>query len=200
MPRRRAVGRSDGAAALDRTPQILPIPLGGLTPVRRRSSVILRRFRQLQPTALLALAGVATGCAVWLSISSRSFTVEMTASGLRVDDVVLTVSTSRSVDGMRVFTGQASVALTTGEPGSMRAAAVTTVNGVEATGQCESRVLSTTASEACQFRRGGIELTSTATFDFVSRTWDRRYSDGIEVTIMVPRGSELIPIPFPLGH
>jgi hypothetical protein len=162
--------------------------------------MLLRRLRRHQSTALLALAGVATGCAVWLSMSSRSFTVEMTASGLRVDDVVLTVSTSPSVDGMRVFTGQASVALATGDPGSMRAAAVTTVNGAEAIGQCESHVSSATASEACQFKRGGIELTSTATFDFVSRSWDRHYSDGVEVTIMVPKGSELIPIPFPLGH
>jgi hypothetical protein len=200
MRHRRAAGRPDGTAALDRTPQILPIPLGGLTPVRRRSSVVLRRFRRHESTALLALACVATGGAVWLSTSSRSFTVEMTASGLRVDDLVLTASTRQSVGGMRVFTGQASVALAVVESGSMRAAAVMTLNGVEATGQCESHVLSTTASETCQFKSGGAGLTSTATFDFGSRTWDRRYSDGIEVTIMVPRGSELIPIPFPLGH
>jgi hypothetical protein len=200
MRRRDAAGRPDGTAALDRTPQILPIPLGGLTPVRRRSSVVLRRFRRHQSTALLALAGVAIACAVWLSMTSRSFTVEMTASGLRVDEVVLTASTPRFVGGLRVFTGPASVALTAGESGSMRAAAVMTFNGVKTTGQCESHVSSRTASEACQFKGGGAGLTSTATFDFRSRTWDRRYSDGIEVTIMVPTGSELIPIPFPLGH
>jgi hypothetical protein len=200
MRHRGAADRPDGTAALDRTPQILPIPLGGLTPVRRRSSLILRRFRRHHSTALLVLAGVAIAGAVWLSTTSRSFTVEMTASGLRVDDVVLTASTPRFVGGMRVFTGEASVALAAGEPGSMRAAAVMTLNGVKTTGQCESHVLSKTASEACQFKGGGAVLTSTATFDFGSRAWDRRYSDGIGVTITVPRGSELIPIPFPLGH
>jgi hypothetical protein len=200
MRHRRAAGRPDGTAELDRTPQSLPIPLGGLTPVRRRPSVALRRFRRHQSTALLVLAGLATGAAVWLSTSSRAFTVEVTASGLRVDGVVLTASTPQSVGGMRVFTGPASVALAAGESGSMRAAAVMTSNGLETTGQCESHVLPTTASEACQFKSGGAVFTSTARFDFGSRAWDRRYSDGIEVTIMVPRGSELIPIPFPLGH
>ena len=82
----------------------------------------------------------------------------------------------------------------------MRAAAVMTLNGVEATGQCEIQVLPVSASEACQFKSGAAESTSTGTFDFASRTWHRHYSDGVEVTIMVPRGSELIPIPFPLGH
>jgi hypothetical protein len=200
MRHRRAAGRLDGTAALDRTPQILPIPLGGLTPVRRRSSVVLRRFRRHQSTALLALAAVATGGAVWLSTSSRSFTVELTASELRVDGVVLTASTPQPVGGTTVFTGQASLALTTGDSGSMRAAAVMTLNGVEATGQCEMHVLPMTASEACNFKSGAAEVTSVGTFDFASRTWHRRYSDGVETTITVPGGSELIPVPFPLGH
>jgi hypothetical protein len=200
MGDKRVAGRIDGAAALDRMPQILPIPLGGLTPVRRRSSAVLRRFRRHQTTALLGLAAVATGGAAWLSTSSRSFTVEVTVGGVRVDDAVLTASTRHPVGGMRVFTGQASLALTTGDSGSKRAAAVMTLNGVEETGQCEIHVLPMTASEACRFKGGALEFTSAGAFDFASWTWHRRYSDGVEISIKVPRGSELIPIPFPLGH
>jgi hypothetical protein len=117
-----------------------------------------------------------------------------------VDDVVLTAANPRLEGGMRVFAGQASLAVTALRSGSMRAAAVMTSKGVEGTGQCELHVLALSASEACHFKSGAAELTSTATFDFASRTWHRRYSDGVEIAITVPRGSELIPLPFPLGH
>jgi hypothetical protein len=200
MRHRRVAGRPDRTAALDRTSQILPVPLGGLTPVRRRSSMVLRSWRRHESAAVLAVAVVATAGAVWLSTTSRSFTVEMNGNRIRVDDVVLTAAAPRFGNGMRVFTGQASVALTAMVSGSMRAAAVMTLNGVEATGQCEIHVLPMRTSEACQFKSGAAESTSTGTFDFEARTWHRRYSDGVEITIMVPRGSELIPIPFPLGH
>jgi hypothetical protein len=200
MGHRSSAGRGPTIAAVDRRSQVLPIPLGGLSPVRRQSSALLRRYRRHQSAALLAVAGMATGAAVWLSTSPRSFTVEMTASGVRVGDVLLTATAALATDGIRVFSGQASLALSPTKAGTAHGAAVMLWKGVATTGQCVLHVLPLSAAEACHFKNATAELTAIDTFDFASRLWHRHYGDGVEITIMVPKGGDLIPIPFPLGR
>jgi hypothetical protein len=75
-----------------------------------------------------------------------------------------------------------------------------TWNGLAVTGHCVMHVAGTSASDACEFTTGGGRLASVDNFDFGARVWHRHYQDGIDVTIAVPAGTELIPIPFPLGR
>jgi hypothetical protein len=200
MRRKDAVGRLREVTALDRTTQVLPVPLGGLNPVRRQPSALLRSCRRHQSAALVALAALATGGAVWLSTSPRSFMVEESAGAVRVDGVVLVASIAESRTGGRVFTGQASLALSAVKSGTLTGAAVMTWKGGAATGRCVLHLLSSGASEVCQFASGATRLASADSFDVASRIWHRHYRDGVDITITVPRGSDLIPIPFPLGR
>lgn len=186
--------------ALDRAPQILPVPLGGLTPARHRTSRLSLLWRRHQSTALTALALVVSVLGVWLATSSGSFAVDVTAREVRVDGFVLTPSLPQPEKGVRVFTGKATLAISAVGPGETVAGAVMTWGGVSTTGRCVLRVLASTASEACQFTIGDTEVTSLDRFDVPTRTWQRRYGDGGEVAIAVPAGSALIPIPFPLGR
>ncbi len=160
----------------------------------------MRTWRRHQSAALLAVAAAATGGAVWLATSPRSFTVAANASEVRVDGVVLTASAPHVKGGMRVFTGQASLALTPAKSGMVHGAAVMVWKGMVTTGKCVLHLAPLSASETCRFRNGAVELTATDTFDSASRLWHRRYGDGVDVTVMVPKGSDLVPIPFPLGR
>jgi hypothetical protein len=57
-----------------------------------------------------------------------------------------------------------------------------------------------TIAETCTYELGSRRLTSTDRFSVATRTWHREYGDGVETSIMVPVGSAVVPIPFPLGR
>jgi len=156
----------------------------------------LRRYRS---APMMALALAAAGSGVWLSISPRSFEAGVDAVGVHVDGVVLT-PVAQSAAGTKVFTGAATLVIMFASPGIVRAGAVTTWNGVLTTGRCVLIGSAAGASETCQYDLGTALLTSTDAFVSRTRTWHRRYSDRGEITITVPAGSALIPIPFPLGR
>jgi hypothetical protein len=180
--------------------QILPVPLGGMVPARRRQNVWLLRWRRHQAGALAVLALAAAGFGVWLSTSPRGHVVSMNAGGVRVDDVVLTRVASAPYAGFQLFTGVATLALNPAAPGMMRGGAVMSWNGHATTGRCVVRTTRHATGEACEFSIGTTRLTAADTFDHSSSTWHRRYSDGVEIAIAVPVGSALIPVPFPVGH
>ena len=92
------------------------------------------------------------------------------------------------------------MAVTTLSSVLVRAGSVMTWNGLPTTVRCVLGRGPTGAHETCAYAIGGIRLTSIDTYATRTRTWIRRYDDGLVVTITVPRGSELIPIPFPLGR
>ena len=188
-----------GPAGLDRTPQLLPVPLGGLNPARRKPSTLLRRWRRHQPKVMIATALVAGACGVWLATKPVTSTVAMDATGVHVDGALLAAVSPQTVHGVQVFDGPASLAITTPRGGTSRAGAVMTWEGLATTGQCVL-VVGAGASDACRFTIGGAGLSAADTFDARSHVWYRRYADGVEVTIAVPAGSPLIPVPFPLGH
>ena len=185
--------------SLERSSQTLPVPLGGLAPVHRHSTALRRALRRYRSTPMMALALAAAGIGVWLSVSPRSFDAGLDAVGVHVDDMVLT-PVAQSAVGTKVFTGAATLVLAVGSPGIVRAGAVTTWNGVPTTGRCVLIGGAAGASETCQYELGTARLTSTDAYVARTRTWHRRYSDGDEITITVPAGSALIPIPFPLGR
>ena len=198
--RRGPGGTTPTIAVLDRRTQALPVPLGGLRPVRRQSSALMRAWRRHQSAALLAIAAVATGIALWLSTSPRSFTVVANAHEVRIDGGVLSALPQHIAAGLRVFTGQASLAITPAKSGVMHGAAVMLWKGLATTGRCVLDLGPLRATEACRFRYGALELTAVDTFDFGSRLWHRRYGDGVDITVVVPKGSDVIPMPFPIGR
>ncbi len=75
-----------------------------------------------------------------------------------------------------------------------------TWNGLTVTGRCVMHMIGRSASETCEFTTGANRRASVDTFDPAARVWHRHYQDGLDVVIVVPAGTELIPIPFPLGH
>lgn len=186
--------------ALDRTPQLLPVPLGGLTPVRRHPSTLFRLWRHHHTMAMTVTALLAGSVGVWLATTPVASSVVMTAAGVQVDGVALTLATSRTGSSLHIYTGPASLAIRTSSGRNSSAGAVMTWGGLATTGRCLLVATGAGASDACEFRVGSARLSSTDTFDARTHLWHRSYSDGVAVTIAVPAGSTLIPIPFPLGH
>ena len=86
----------------------------------------------------MVLALIAAASGVWLSISPRSFDAGNDATGVHIDDILLT-PLAQSTPGMRVFTGVAALVITTTSDGTMRAGAVMTWNGVSTTARCVLR-------------------------------------------------------------
>lgn len=183
---------------LERSTQTLPVPLGGLAPVHRKATIqrVLRRH-QSAPIVVLALVSASTG--VWLSTSPRSFAVGRDEAGVHIDAIVLTQADRPALGGM-VFSGAAAVAITGLSAGVVRAGAVMTWNGAQTTARCVLRYRAEGAAESCVYTIGATRLTSSDVYTAATRTWQRRYGDQVEVTIRVPGGTTLIPIPFPLGH
>jgi hypothetical protein len=183
----------------DRSNQTLPVPLSGLAPVHRHSTAMGRTLRRHRSVPLMALAFAAFGCGVWLSTSPRSFDSGGDAAGVHIGDMTLT-PVAQQGSGTTIFTGAATLVIVAPSPRTERAGAVMTWNGVPTTGRCVLTDGAAVASEMCEYEIGAARLTSTDSFTAATRTWHRRYSDGVEITIAVPAGSEVIPIPFPLGR
>lgn len=187
-------------APLDRSTQLLPIPLGGLAPVRRRPSSVARFWRRHRVAATMVLALASTGGGVWLSVSPRASSVGEDAGGVHIESITLTAVTPQSVTGMRLFRGDAALAISAEKLGLVRAGAVMTWGGAPATGQCVLRSAVAHTTEACTFVIGATRLSAVDVYDTRARTWHRQYADGLDLAISVPVGEDVIPIPFPLGR
>ena len=81
---------------LDRSTQILPIPLGGLAPARRRPSSVARFWRRHRIAVTMVLALASTGGGVWLSVSPRASSVGENAQGVHIEGITLTAVTPRA--------------------------------------------------------------------------------------------------------
>jgi hypothetical protein len=162
--------------------------------------MILRKWRRHQPQVLTFAALVTGICGVWLAASPLTSTVAMEATGVNVDGAFLTRVAPQTTPGVHVFNGPASLAITVPKGGTSHAGAVMIWGGLATTGQCVLVVVDGGASDACQFNEGSARFSAADTFDARRLVWHRRYTDGVDVTITVPDGTALIPIPFPLGH
>lgn len=166
--------------------------------MHRHTSALRRGLRRHRTAPMLAMALAASAIGVWLSAGSPAFEVGSDAAGLHVDDVTLS-PVAESVAGTRIFSGAATIAITT-EHGVVRAGAVMTWNGSLATGRCVLRRSSAGASEACVYNVGARRMTSVDRFVDGTQTWSRHYSDGVDITIGVSAAATLIPLPFPFGR
>ncbi len=195
----RRTARTVAQPPLERSVQTLPVPLGGLAPVHRRSTRLRRAASAHRSLPILVLALVFAAGGVWLSTSPRALEAGQDSGGVHVDGITLTrvpQSTARS----QVFTGAATLVIDTASSGVVTAAAVMTWNGLSATGRCVLRHTVVGAMERCVYALGPNRLTSTDTFSTKTRTWHRNYSDGVAVDITVPQGSTVTPVPYPLGR
>ena len=195
----RTVLRTVAQPPLARSTQTLPVPLGGLAPVHRRTTNWRRTVRAHRSVATLLLALISAAAGVWLSAAPRSFDAGKDGAGVHVDGTTLTL-VAQETPGSQVFTGAATLVLDTASSGVITAAAVMTWNGISATVRCAFLRNGTGGVESCVYELGSQRLSSIDRFSASSQTWYRQYSDGVAVTISVPQGSIVIPVPFPLGH
>jgi hypothetical protein len=193
-----AVADRIGVGSLDRAPQTLPIPLGGLAPAHRHTGALRRGLRRHRTTPLLAIGLAASTIGVLLSAGSPAFEVGIDAAGLHIDGMTLS-PIAESAPGSRIFSGAATIAITTA-PDAVRAGSVMTWNGFLATGRCVLRRSSGGATETCVYSIGTRRLTSVDRFVDRTDTWSRHYTDGVDISIGVSAAATLIPLPFPFGR
>jgi hypothetical protein len=167
--------------------------------VHRGTTRFRRAVRQYRSIPILALAVAFAAVGVWLSVSARPVEFGLDGSGIHVDGVTLT-RIAQSGRGSETFTGAATMVIDTAPSGVVTAAAVMNWNGLAATGRCVLRHGAATIAETCTYELGLHRLTSTDRFSVATRTWHREYGDGVGISIVVPAGSTVIPIPFPLGR
>jgi hypothetical protein len=136
---------------------------------------------------------------VWLSTAPRSFDAGQDGTGVHVDGTTLTLVAQKTL-GSQIFTGAATLVIDTAPSGVITAAAVMTWNGLPATVRCVFLRSGTGGVETCLYELGSQRLSSIDRFGASTQSWRRQYSDGVAITISVPRGNMVIPVPFPLGH
>jgi hypothetical protein len=186
---------------LDRTPQNLPVPLGGWSPAHHGESRLSRNWRRQQARILTAgglVLGVVGG---WLAIAAPSVSVYADGTSVHIGAVTLLPARQQANQGIRVYTGAVAFVVVDVSPRETRASAVTSLNGVSVNGVCRlRRTGGEDAREECAFSVHGRALRSIDLFDSSTHTWRRSYSDGRSATFNVPPGTSVVPIPIPLGR
>ena len=181
---------------VERRSQNIPLPLGGMTPVRVRRAMRTRAggVRAAAAVAMLVCAGVGL---VLLIIPART-AVGLEGNVLRVG--AMTLARAASPPGVVLFRGTASVALTEASGEVHDAAAWDTPAG-RASGACSARVAGPLLVAECAFvdatgrRSSSVDVLDTRR----GAAWQRTFSDGRHVTIDVAADAAAIPVPFPTG-
>ena len=146
---------------------------------------------------LLSVIGVLGAVAgAWLAQTGNAVPVYSYHGQLHVGNSVLTAS------GPNEYTGDAAVITVTVSPGVTKSVASANVNGSRSNGIClETQKTPGHLDEGCTFVIDGHTLTASDTFDAgTDGGWHRHYSDGVDVTILVPAGGGVVPVPFPVGR
>jgi hypothetical protein len=101
-----------------------------------------------------------------------------------------------------VYTGAATLLLVDRPDGSVVASGVTFVEGERVTGVCAFGPPSADEiAERCVLHLGLTAVTCHDTLRFdAPGSWQRRCSDGQDLTVAVPSGTGVVPMPFPLGR
>jgi hypothetical protein len=120
------------------------------------------------------------------------------ASGVHVAGALLSAQSIAAKDGRRLFTGDAAMVLTSSPRRQVKAVAVTTVGGRAILGVCAMQRSGVDATEHCHFAAGASTFDAEDVFWAADDAWHRRYSDGRSTVIDVPRGTSLVPVPFPI--
>jgi hypothetical protein len=189
--------RSGGV--IDRDPQNLPVPLGGMAPVRSMPNRRHRRLRVHEAAVLSALG--ATAAVVGLILLLIPSPVAVSLFGDRVDVGAMVLKEAGSGPGVWRYEGEASYVLAEHADGSASAAAAWMSSGSRSSGVCALRRAGTRLLDECAFTSSGGRLTSVDLLDpATGSVWLRTYADGTRVTIAVSPDGGAVPVPFPIGR
>jgi hypothetical protein len=202
---RATISRPPPHVSAERRPQYLPIPLGDLRPARRlqRRRMTERLWRRYRAELVAVLGILLAATAALVSIARPTDSVYLRGDRVYVDGVALVHPPGNAgVATGRVYEGPATLVIVTGSDGLVTASAVTFLGTEKVTAVCR---LDPPASgellDRCQLQigRSAVRCRDTMPLDSPG-TWDRRCSDGRHLSIAVPSGAALIPMPFPLGE
>jgi hypothetical protein len=186
---------------IDRTPQNIPLPLGGMAPVRVRRSA---RTRAIRTRAHVVTAGAAVCCAaagVTLLAAPTTVPAALLGGRIEVGSMSLREVGAAPQTGTFLYGGDASLALTERGDGSARASAAWIADGALSSGTCDLRRDGSRLIDDCSFTGPPGTTTSVDVLDPARGAgWQRTYRDGARVTIAVPADGAAIPVPFPIGR
>lgn len=181
-----------------RSAQYLPVPLGSLAPAHGTT----RNAWPWRAVAPAAAGCVAAALALAVTLAPQQLAVDAAPGRIDLGGSTLLRQPRSPVAGYALYTGDVAM-LVSARSATLTAVAVSTINGVPASGRC-FRVGGDNGTadivEACTFRVGGDVLSAIDVYSASSRVWQRRYSDGRTTSFSVPIGAEVIPIPLPLGR
>lgn len=188
-------------AMIDRDPQNLPVPLGGMTPVRVIPSR-RRRGVRCDLARLLVLSGVVTGAAgLALLLAPPHVAVSLVGDHLEVGGMVLTAVGPTGTSRPARYQGDASYVLVERRDGTAAAAATWASGGTSSTGVCRLHRDGLRLIDECAFTLSSARLTSVDVLDPArGSTWERTYGDGVVARIDVSPDGGAVPVPFPIGH
>ena len=197
--------RTGTVGLIDRDPQHLPVPIGDLRPQwRERTEAAPIRLWRRRGHRLAAGAGLLMAVAAAVVTVTRP-PLSVYLEGNTVDVGGFTLAQPSDNGGLtegRLYTGPAALLLIDRPDGSVLASAVTYLDGQTVTGVCTFGPSTPTAlTEHCMLHIGRAAVTCEDALRFEAPgTWKRRCSDGQALTVSVPAGAEVIPMPFPLGR
>lgn len=202
---RAAVSHDSTDTPIDRHPQYLPVPLGDLRPVRRRQRrhLLGRLWRRHLAETVAACGVLLAATAALLAISRPADSVYLEGDRVHVDGVTLVHPAGNAgVVAGRVYQGPATLVLIPFRGGAVTASAVTFIHGEKVTGVCRLDPPSSgEIAESCELRMGRTAIDCRDTMPLSTPgTWSRRCSDGKRLSITVPSGTAVVPMPFPLGE
>jgi hypothetical protein len=191
----------EAAGLIDRLTQNLPVPLGGVAPVRvvrRRRRRVLRRCAP----AVASAVGLAAACAGGVMVvAPHTYAATLVGHQVEIGGMaLLEVGPLPGGQGV-LYSGAASFVLSRHADGSARAAASWTSHGSTSSGVCHVIAPGRTLIDECTFHVAEGTLTSVDVLDPASGdVWQRTYGDGVRVSIAVSTAGMAIPVPFPMGH
>ncbi|MGD0833675.1 MAG: hypothetical protein ABSA40_04510 [Candidatus Dormibacteria bacterium] len=171
----------------------------------RRRRIIRRPVRLWRHRVeLAAVAGLILALiAVLVTVTRPPIAVYLSGDAVHVDGFTLTHAPGNGgLTTGRLYTGAATMVLTTGPDGSVIASGVTYDKGVEVRAVCALEApTSSEVRERCLFHTDGASFACVDVYNLTAPgAWQRRCSDGQVLSIDVPAGAELIPVPFPVGR
>ena len=199
---------------LDRTPQSIPMPVGGFAPVRqrRRASAWARWWWRNSARTVTTVGLVAAVAGAWLALTQPPPAIGLVGGGVSVAGSVLAAAPEQpsrpsTPNGTVMAWGGGSAPayvlnILQVPAGTLVATAAGSFGGRPFPGRCSLVDHYPEAiTESCTFDLAGARLSAedTRPFDGNNR-WARRYSDGSQTTIAVPDGGAVIPVPFPFGR
>ena len=197
--------RPEPAGVIDRDPQHLPVPIGDLRPRRQpRTTRAPMRLLRRRGSELFAAAGLllAVAAAV-VTVTRPPLSVYLEGDTVHVAGLSLSHPADNGglTDG-RLYTGPATLLMVDRPGGAVIASAVTYLEGERVTGVCDFGPPTTTeVAERCVLHIGSAAVTCEDALRFEGQgSWERSCSDGQVLTVTVPSGGEVIPMPFPLGR